>query len=210
MILDPVISFFQGIIDSVPQEYRVLVSFVFYTLLILIYALFIWKFCKFLSRRDIFGINLKQYNNSENPQFEKLFAMLLYTVEFIVILPFLVLLWFTILSLFLLIFSGSPDVQQILLISAAIIVVTRITAYTNRNLSEELSKILPLNFLGIFLLNPNFSLSNLIGRFSQIPSLFNNILYFIIFIFISEFILRFLYSVTDYFASEEDVKKKKD
>lgn len=210
MILDSIISFFQNIVNSVPQEYRVLVSFVFYTILILTYALFIWKFCKFLSKRDIFSLNLKQYNRSEHPQFEKLFAMLLYTVEFIVILPFLVLTWFTVLSLFLLIFSESPNVQQILLISAAIIVVVRITAYTNRNLSEEISKILPLNFLGIFLLNPNFSISNIIGRFSEVPDLFNNILYFIIFIFISEFILRFLYSVTDYFASEEDVKKKKD
>jgi len=203
MALEFITNITEGVVNSIPEQYRVLVSLGFYTVFIAIYAVFIWKFYKFLASREILALNLRQYNHSEHPGLEKLLAILLFTVEYMVILPFLVLFWFTVLSLFLLLLSEiSPS--QALLVSAAIIASTRITAYIGEELSKDVAKILPFTVLATFLLNPQFfNGMNFIEKFSQIPSLFSNILVFIVFIFGIEFILRGVYSVAQLFYSEK-------
>lgn len=209
MAIDMIIGFFQNLINSVHAEYRDLVSLFLYTIFIAIYAVFIWKFYKFLASRDIISLNLKQYNYSKHPKLEKLFAIGLYTIEFMVILPFLVLFWFTILSLFLLLLSETQSTQQILLISAAIISSTRITAYINENLSMDLAKILPFTVLATFILDASFlKITSLLDKFSQIPLLFNNIVIFIVFIFAVEFVFRLFYSTTQFFVSSEEENEK--
>ena len=140
---------------------------------------------------------------------EKFLAIVLYTIEYIIILPFLVLFWFTIFSLFLLFLAESRSTEQILLISAAIIASTRVTAYIGEELSMDIAKIFPFTVLVLFLLEPNFfDLNDIFTKISQIPFLFNNILIFMIFIFTVEFILRGLYSLTELFVSEKEIKEK--
>ncbi len=202
MVIEFIAEILQGIINSVPEQYRILINLGFYTIFIAIYAVFIWKFYKFLASREILELNLKQYNYAKYPGLEKFFAVILFSIEYIVILPFLVLFWFTILSLFLLLLSEAGP-EQILLVSAAIIASTRITAYIGEDLSKDLAKILPFTVLSTFLLNPRFfSTIDFIQKLSQIPSLFDNILMFIIFIFGIEYILRAIYSLAQLFYSE--------
>jgi len=208
MAFEFIVNFFQGIINSVPEEYRILVNLGFYTIFIAIYAVFIWKFYKFLASREILELNLKQYNRSEYPGLEKFLAIVLFSVEYIVILPFLVFFWFAVLSLFLLVLSEA-DPKQILLISAAIIASTRITAYIGEELSKDLAKILPFTILATFLLNPKFfNTLNVFEKFLQIPTLFKNILFFIVFIFGIELVLRAIYSIAQLFTSTDQVKPK--
>lgn len=205
MVLEFIGNLLTNIMNAVPEDYRGLVNLGFYTIFIAIYAIFIWKFYKFLASREILALNLRQYNHSEHPGIEKFLAVVLFTIEYIVILPFLVLFWFTILSLFLLLLSNAEtSTHQILLVSAAIIASTRITSYIGEDLAKDLAKILPFTVLATFLLNPLFfDASNLINKFSQIPSLFNNIIFFIVFIFGIEFILRGVYSIAQIFSSNE-------
>jgi len=205
IVFDWIENFFQGIMNSVPTEYQVLVTLFIYTVFIIIYAVFIWKFYKFLASREIIELNLSQYNNSTHPILEKVFAVALYTVEYMIILPFLVLFWFTILSLFLLMLSESPDASQILMISAAIIVSTRVTAYISEDLSKDIAKILPFTVLAMFVLNPGFfNFTGLFDKIGQIPSIFTHILMFIVFIFVIEFILRAMYSIVELFRSSDE------
>ncbi|MBT4165873.1 hypothetical protein HOE04_02435 [archaeon] len=205
MILDFISNYIQSIFDSVPEDYKVLISLLLYTIFIALYAIFIWKFYKFLASKEIIQLNLKQYNYSNHPGLEKFFAIGLYTVEYLVILPFLVLFWFAILSLFLLLLS-EQGAEQVLLVSAAIIASTRITAYVSEDLSKDLAKILPFTVLATFILGENFfDVSNLIAKIVEIPALFNNILMFIVFIFIVEFVLRGFYSIGQFFNSEDNV-----
>ncbi|MBD3253011.1 hypothetical protein GF386_04725 [Candidatus Pacearchaeota archaeon] len=206
MVVEYIAGFFTGIMNSIPEEHRLLASLFIYTFFIAIYSFFIWKFYKFLARREIIQLNLSQYNNSTHPFVEKLLAIVLYILEYLVILPFLVLFWFAILSIFLLLLSESPSVQTILLVSAAIIASTRISAYISEDLSKDLAKILPFTILATFLLNPNFfNVFTWINRFSEISSLFNHVLMFIFFIFIIEFVLRLFYCVVQFFYSEDEV-----
>lgn len=191
------VDFFQNISNSIPPLYKPFISLFFYTIFISLYSVFIWKFYKFLAKRDILELNLKKYKHSKHPKLETIFAMALYTLEYIVILPFLVLFWFIILALFLLILSKSVTINQILLISAAIIASTRITAYISENLSKDLAKIFPFTVLATFLLDTNFfNFSSTIQKILEIPSLFTNILGFIIFCFIVELFLRIIYFFT--------------
>ncbi len=203
MVLGFITGFFEGIVNSVPEQYRMLVNLGFYTIFIAIYAVFIWKFYKFLASREILSLNLRQYNSTRYPGLEKLLAVVLFSVEYIVILPFLVLFWFAILSLFLLILS-EQSAQQVLLVAAAIIASTRITAYISEDLSKDLAKMLPFAILSIFLLNADFLNSgNILSKLAEVPALFSNILYFVVFIFIIEYVLRSIYSLVQLFASEK-------
>jgi len=61
-MLDFILDYVQSIFDSVPEDYKVLVSLLFYTIFIALYAIFIWKFYKFLASKEIIQLNLNQYN----------------------------------------------------------------------------------------------------------------------------------------------------
>jgi len=198
-------GFFQGIVNLFPDDQKVLFSLMVYTLLILTYSIFIWKFYRFLASREIIQLNLSQYNYSNHPYLEKFTAVALYTLEYLIILPFLVLFWFAILSIFLLVLSESQDTSQILLISAAIITSTRITSYINEELSKDIAKILPFTVLAAFILGSNFfDTGNILTKISEIPSLFENILTFLVFIFIVEFVFRGVYSIVQLFRSKDE------
>jgi hypothetical protein len=176
-----------------------------YTVFIALYAIFIWKFYKFLASKEIIQLNLNQYNYSNHPALEKIFAIGLYTIEYLVILPFLVLFWFIILSLFLLILS-KQDASQIILVSAAIIASTRITAYISEDLSKDLAKILPFTVLATFILGESFfDFSGLISKLKEVPALFDNIVIMIVFIFAVEFILRGFHSIGQFFTSAREL-----
>ena len=205
MVLDLTLGFFQNIVNSIPEDQKIFVSLVLYTFLIFIYSIFIWKFYTFLSSREIIQLNLKQYNYSNHPVLEKVYAIFLFTLEYLIILPFLVVFWFAILSVFLLVLSESKNTEQILLISAAIITSTRITSYISEDLSKEMAKILPFTVLAAFILGSGIINSgNILIKISSIPSLFGNILIFLVFIFFIEFVFRSLYSIVELFRSNGD------
>lgn len=198
-----IIGFFENISNFFPENQKILLNLIVYTILILIYSIFIWKFYRFLASREIIQLNLSQYNYSNHPALEKITAVGLYTVEYLIILPFLVLFWFTILSVFLLVLSESQDTLQILLVSAAIITSTRITSYLNEDLSKDIAKILPFTVLAAFILSSSsFEIEKILTKLLQIPSLFNNILSFLIFIFFIEFIFRGLFSIVELITSK--------
>ena len=205
MVLDLTLGFFQNIVNSIPEDQKIFVSLVLYTFLIFIYSIFIWKFYTFLSSREIIQLNLKQYNYSNHPVLEKVYAIFLFTLEYLIILPFLVVFWFAILSVFLLVLSESENTEQILLISAAIITSTRMTSYISEDLSKEMAKILPFTVLAAFILGSGIINSgNILIKISSIPSLFGNILIFLVFIFFIEFVFRSLYSIVELFRSDGD------
>jgi len=205
MVFEIIMGFFQNLANSIPENQKLFVSLVLYTIFIVIYAIFIWKFYRFLAEREIIKLNLRQYNYSKNPGWEKFLATFLTTIEYVIILPFLVFFWFAVFSIFLLLLSKSQSAEQILLITAAIIASTRVTAYISENLSRDLAKIFPFTVLALFLLDPQFfNFSSLFNKVVQIPQLFSNILVFIVFIFGVELLLRIIYSISMFIYSREE------
>lgn len=188
-----------------PEQYRIFINLTFYTVLIFIFLIFVWKFYKFISKRDILKLNLAKYNWSEHPVWNKFSAAVLYLLEYIIILPFIVFFWFGILALFILLLSPSLELSQILLISAAIVAATRLSAYYNEELSEQLSSLFPFILLSIFLTEPEFfSLTGFLERLNDVPAFFEHILIYLIFIIGLEILMRFLFLVIDMFTGWTD------
>lgn len=161
--------------------------------MIFIYSVFVWKVHRAISRKDIISLNLAQYNSVDHPILNKVLAGVLYLVEYIIVLPFLVLFWYVLFALALLFFSENFSLEQILLLSAAVVGSIRLLAYYDSNISAEIAKLLPLTILGITLLNPRLlEAGRFIGSISQIPELTQSIGYALLFVVGLEILLRFL------------------
>jgi len=53
-ILNKIGNFFENVI---PEEYKPLGIIAVYTIIIAIYAIFVWKFYRFLAKRDLLGLD---------------------------------------------------------------------------------------------------------------------------------------------------------
>ena len=107
--------------------------------------------------------------------------------------------------------SQGKSVENMLLVSAAIIAVIRMISYYNENLSKEVAKLLPLNLLAILLVTPGFfSIEKSIESFSQITVFGKEIMAYFIFILVLEVILRFFDFIFSLFELDDDTPKIKD
>ncbi len=194
-IVKGVVDAYNASVSSVPPHYKTIIDLLLFTVLIVIYAVFIWKFYRFIAKKDIVELNLNQYNTTVHPFLSKIIAIAFFLLEYIIIVPFLVVFWFSVFACFLLFLSKTPT-SQVLLITAAIISSIRIVTYYKRDLAKDLAKMFPFTILVIFLITPDFFVfQKLVEQFKEIPALFNQILYYLIFIFVLEIFLRFLDSL---------------
>ena len=179
-----------------PEPYKSYLILGIFILLISIYSIFVWKFYRFLAKRDLLELNLNQYNNSDHPFLKKFFEVLLFIAEYIIILPVVVFFWFFVISIILLLLAKEHSISNILLISATMVGAVRISAYYNEDLSKDLAKLFPLTVLAVAFLTPNFfDLNDTISKISEIPNLFTNIIFYLISIVILEFILRIFFLI---------------
>jgi len=185
------LTFLESIQQLIPPYYRVFDSLIFFTILILIYSIFVFYFYKFLAKKNILGLDLSQYNIYKKSRFYKLLASVLYFVEYILLLPLLSLIWFAFLSIFLIILSKSPSITTILTISASLVGAVRITAYLSEDLSKDLAKMLPFVLLAFFLVGETFfDPSLIIQRALNIQYIASNLFIYVVFIIGLEIILR--------------------
>ena len=197
--------FVSRIIDTIPQEQKIFVTLVTITALLALYCIFIWKYYTVLSNREIIKLNLKEFNRSRHPLTEKIVALFLYILEYLIVLPFLVIFWFAILSAFAIVLSKSQDARQILLITAAIITSTRIIAYIDERLAEDVAKVLPLTLIAIFILESKLvDYRSVLLKLYSLPTLIDHIFIFLVFIFAVEFFLRTLYAVIQFARSYDE------
>lgn len=195
-------SLYASFSGAVPEQYRIFLNLGFYILIIFLYALFIWRFYRFLARRDILSLDLSRYNTSTHPGVRKFLAAIFFIIVYIIILPFITFFWFALLAFFLLFLAKSQSLSSIILISAAVVSSIRLTAYISEDLSKDLSKMLPFTLLGFFIIDPDFfSVNDFILRISEIPNFFTHILLYVLFIIVLELVLRGLFTIVDLFIS---------
>lgn len=204
-IPDALLYAYTAIKTSVPNELFLIIAVLFFASVITIFSIIILKFYRTLGKRNILSLNLNQYNNSNHPVFYKLNAILLYLLEYAIIMPILIIIWFAILSITILITVNQMSLERVLIVSASIIAATRMLAYYNKEISLEIGKMLPLITLSLFLLTPEFfSVEDTISRISEIPSLLYNTGYFILAILGVELILRLIYTIALFFQSAKE------
>jgi len=180
-------------LENLPIGYREMLTVAFFIGLIFLYSVFIWRVYHEISKKDILSLDLRQYNSVEHPILKKLLAGLLYFIEYILIVPFLILFWYVLFAVMLLIFSEGLEIQQILLLSAAVVGAIRLLAYYKHDISSEVAKLIPFAILAISILNPRFlDLTRFVASIRQIPDLFYSAGYILVLIICLEIILRFL------------------
>ena len=202
------ISIYNEFISVLPPYLGQFINLLILVLMIVFYSIFVWKFYKFISKKNPVGLDLNQYNKFQHSFLSKLAHGALYFIEYILILPFLIFIIFTVFTFFLIILAQSQETSQILIISAAIITAIRMTAYYKENLSQEIAKMLPFTLLAITVLNPNnFSdtqyLERIFSHLSNISGFFSQIINYLVFIVIIESVLRFFDFIFSLFGLEE-------
>ena len=58
-----------------------------FAVILAVVSLFIWKFYRSTSKMNLIELNLSKYNQSEHPLAGKFFALILYLLEYIIIMP---------------------------------------------------------------------------------------------------------------------------
>lgn len=210
-VASSLIEAYSSFIAMLPGWLSSFVNLFLLVLVIVLYSIFVWKLYRFISRKNIIELNLKQYNRSHYAVFAKFLAIILYGIEYLLVLPFLIFFWFTIFTFFLMILvEGVIGVNTILLISATIIASIRMTAYIpgyGQKLSQEISKIFPFMLLASAILNPSFFQGDLFNtviiRLLELPSFFSEIGVYFAFIFFLEVVLRIFEFIIELFGLEE-------
>jgi hypothetical protein len=134
-----------------------------------------------------------------------------YLVEYILVSPLIIFLWFALLTILLIAITEGLPVATLLIISGLIIASIRVISYSNKDLAQDIAKIVPLTLLATSFLEPNFfSVQRVIGTFSEIPTLFADMGIYLVFIIFLEVILRLFDFIFSLFQIEDKPTKKKD
>lgn len=174
------------------------------TLGIAVYAIFIFKFYRFLATKNVFRLKLQQYSGFF-AGIEKFFSVVLYIAEYIIILPLFIFFWFLVLTIMLSALAKGQNPLTVLFIAMGIVAATRVTAYYNEELSRDLAKMLPFVLLGVFVIDIRFfSYENFIVTLYQFPLLWETILYYLGFTMLLETVLRLLDAIVHLFIQEKN------
>jgi len=172
-----------------------------------IYAWFIFKFYRFVAKKDIFDKDIFGSDKDCRGFFSILFHGISYTLKYLIIFPILTFFWVIVLSSILAFLSKTDNMSNILLVSMALVGVIRIMAYYSEDLSKDLSKMLPFALLGVFLIDISyFSINDSINAILQLPSLWKVAAYYFVFIILLEFVLR----IGSLFSPEKSKKEKEE
>lgn len=171
---------------------NLILTLTFFALVIVFYAIFVYYFYRFLAKKNIISLNLNQYNTYGNPALVKFFAAFFYILEYIVLLPIMTFFWFGVLAILTLVLSEGMSVSTVLVISAALVAAVRVTAFVSEDLAKDLAKMLPFALLSISITSgvAFFDAASLTARISEIPTLFNNVPYYLLFVVGIELFMR--------------------
>lgn len=177
-----------------------------------IYGVFVFHFYRFLSKRDLFCINIgkisKAYFTSYGKQTSGAPRVAAFIVTNLFVFPFVIFLWFLGYSSFMFLLVQHMETATIFLVSSSLIIAIRISAYYREDLSRDIAKLLPFALLGIFLFDPQFySLVDVLKRLSEIPSFLTQIAAFMIVVMLVEISLSTIYLIKIRFFHKEKKSK---
>src|SRR3990172_9578062 len=138
---------YSGFLSVLPPFFQSFFNLFFLALLVVIYAVFIWKFHRFIGTRNIFNLNLSKYNTADHPTVAKIVAGALYLLEYIILLPVIIFFWFAVFTIFLIFLTENLELSTVLTLSVTIIAAIRMCSYLpnyGETVAKEVAKLLPL------------------------------------------------------------------
>ncbi len=178
---------------------------VVYILGMTVYAVFVFRFYRFVASRDMFQLNLAQHEQSRHRWVKAFLDFTLYIVEYIILFPVFAFFWFAVLTAILTFLSKGNSFSDVLLMALATVSAIRVAAYYNEDLSKDLAKILPFAVLAIFLIDASFfTISESLDVLKEAEGYSEKILYYLVFLIALEFALRLIFGVITLFGRLKD------
>ena len=160
------------------------------------YAIFVFRFYRFVAARDVFDLDLSSYEESSHRWIRSSLHFTLYVAKYLILFPVFAFFWFAVLTLVLAFLSKEQTFADTLLIALATVSAIRVTAYYKEDLSRDLAKMLPFAVLGVFLIDASFfSVSDSLDSLKGAGDYTENILYYLLFLIGLEFVLRLLMGI---------------
>lgn len=167
-----------------------------YVLGMSVYAVFVFKFYRFLASQDMFELDLSRYEQSRVRWLRKSLQVFFYIVKYIIVFPIFAFFWFAVLTVILAFLSKGQTFSETLLVALATVSAVRVTAYYNEDLSRDLAKILPFAVLAVFLIDASFfSIGQSLDILQQAEEYSEHIVYYIGFLVLLEFALRLITAI---------------
>ncbi len=167
-----------------------------YVLGMALYAVFVFKFYRFVAARDMLALNLSRYEESRYRWLRRVLHVVMYLTKYLVLFPAFAFFWFAVLTLILTFLSRDRPITDILLIALATVATIRVTAYYNEDLSRDLAKILPFAVLALFVIDASFfNVRNSLDVLQDANEARETILYYLLFLVVVEFALRLLLGI---------------
>ncbi|MBI4043826.1 MAG: hypothetical protein HY393_03395 [Candidatus Diapherotrites archaeon] len=160
-----------------------------------VYAIIIWQYYHLVAKRDLFRFKRKEGRGFE-VLISNLFGEFVFLLEYLIVFPLITFVFFSVFAVMLFFLAKEQPLESILLISITVIAATRITAYYNEALAQDVAKLIPLVMLGVFILEPNFfSVSLVQSRIEEVPLFLNRIAGFLLFTLALEVALKVVLGV---------------
>lgn len=194
------------------------ITFLLFVIGIAIYALFVWYFYRYISKRDLFPKFFYILEKDEAPSKAK---VAIFATIYFVSFPILIFLWFTVLAFFVYLIGEEMPMFLAIFVSMAIIAVVRILSYYREEASKEIAKMIPYAILAFFLTSaavyedPHFFTEKDIGSIPlQFIENFEGIVLAVVVVSIFEYSLRIgfiikrkIWPVSDKILEEEIEKE---
>jgi len=165
---------------------------------IAIYSIIIYHFYRFIARRDCFKRCKSKYSKAVG------------FLRYFFLFPFIVIVFFLGFSMMLLFLAKDIEPDVVLATSFAIILAIRICSYYTEDLSKDVAKMLPFALLGVFLVSPSyFEISDIQSKINQLPELINVAVVYLIFIILTEWILRILLKIKQAVSPKKQQEQEK-
>ena len=182
-----------------------LVPVAIYVIGMAVYAVFIFKFYRFLASRDMFDLDFSKYEESRFKLVRGFLHLVSYGAKYIILFPAFAFFWFAVLTLILVFLSQDRAFSEILLIALATVSAIRLTAYYDEDLSRDLAKILPFAVLAIFLIDGSFfEVDESLQVLKEVNNHRERIVYYLVFLIALEFALRLILSIVAFLISERN------
>jgi hypothetical protein len=177
---------------SLTEALNVVKPLAFLLLEMVVYAILIFNYYRFLARRDIVRFDVERYKNAG----DRAITGFLHLLKTIVVYPIILFIWFALLAAVLSLLAKNQSTDSLLLISMALISTVRVTAYYSEDLSRDLAKMLPFTLLGIFVVDQSyFDFQISFTLIKGITTDWYPLVYYFVFIFILELLLRIFWVI---------------
>lgn len=157
------------------------------------YAVFIFKFYRFIASRDMFALDLSRLEQSRYLWMRRFLHVVMYVAKYLILFPAFAFFWFAVLTIVLAFLSKEQEISQILVIALITVATIRVAAYYKEELARDVAKILPFAVLALFLIDSSFfEVGKSLNVLEDANNFRESILYYLLFLIALEFLLRLI------------------